>query len=79
MNPNSETLKNIRKKRRRKKGKAIYQLCQSMPGTEQGQAGTSSYKAGTNREKEGTNRDKQGQTGTAPFCRCMSVLVPVGF
>ena len=56
---------------------AIYQLCQSMPGTEQGQAGTSRDKAGTNRDKAGTNRDKQGQTETAPFCPCLSVLVPV--
>ena len=31
---------------------AIYQLCQSMPGTSQGQAGTS-------RDKQGQSRDKQ--------------------
>ena len=57
---------------------AIYQLCQSMPGTSQGQAGTSRDKqeqagtnrdkAGTRRDKAGTNRDKQEQTGTVPVC-----------
>ena len=49
---------------------AIYQLCQSMPGTAKGHAGTS-------RDKAGTNRVKRGQTGTFPFCPCLSLLVPV--
>ena len=57
---------------------AIYQLCQSMPGTAQGQAGTSRDKVGTSRDMAGTNRDKQGQTGTFPFCPCLSLSVPVG-
>ena len=56
---------------------AIYQLCQSMPGTGQGQAGTSRDKAGTDRDTAGTNRDKQGHPGTAPFCPCLSLFVPV--
>ena len=63
------------------KASAIYQLCQLMPGTSQGQAGTSRDKTGTNRDKAGTNRDKQGQTGektgTFPACPCLSLLVPV--
>ena len=49
---------------------AIYQLCQSMPGTAQGQTGTSRDKAGRSRDKAGTNRDKQGQTGAFPFSPC---------
>ena len=56
---------------------AIYQLCQSMPGTAQGQAGTSRDKQGQSRDKAGTNRDKQGQAGTFPFCPCFSLLIPV--
>ena len=49
---------------------AIYQLCQSMPGTAKGQAGTS-------RDKAGTNREKQGKAGTFPVRPWLSVLVPV--
>ena len=49
---------------------AIYQLCQSMPGTAQGQAGTS-------RDRQGQAGTRQGQTGTFPFCPCLSILIPV--
>ena len=58
----------------------IYQLCQSMPGTTQGQAGTS-------RDKAGTIRDKQGHSLSVPACPyvslsvhscpCLSMYVPV--
>ena len=45
---------------------AIYQLCQSMPGTGQGQTGTSRDKAGTRQGKTGTNRDQQRQSLFCP-------------
>ena len=53
---------------------AIYHLCQSMPGTFQGQAGTSLDKAGTNRDKKETNRDKHAQPVAVPACPCLSCL-----
>ena len=53
---------------------AIYKLCQSMPGTAEGQAGT---KQGNSRDKQLQDRDKQGQAGIFPFCPCLSLLVPV--
>ena len=49
----------------------IYQLCQSMPGTGQGQSGTSSNKQGQSRDKQG-----QGQTGKFSFCLFLSLFVP---
>ena len=52
------------------KALVIYQLCQSLPGTAQGQARIS-------RDKRGRGRDKQGETGTFPFGPCLSLLVPV--
>ena len=56
---------------------AIYQLCQSIPGTAQGQTGTSRDKAGTSRDKAVTNRDKQGQSLSFPACPYLSLSVPV--
>ena len=32
---------------------------------------------GTSRDRQGQGSDKQGQTGTFPFCHCLSLLVPV--
>ena len=56
---------------------AIYQLCQSMPGTGQRQAGTSRDKHGQGRDKQGQGRDKQGQTGTKRVSSFLSLLVPL--
>ena len=53
---------------------AIYQLCQSMPGTAQGQAGKKQGQTGT---RQGQGRDKEGQTGTVPLCPYMSLSVPL--
>ena len=69
------------------KASAIYQLCQLMPGTWQGQAGTSRDKAGTSRDKTGTNRDIPFPSLFVPACPylslsvracpCLSLSVPV--
>ena len=63
---------------------AIYQLCQSMPrtgqgeaGTKQGQAGTRQGQTGASRDKAGTNRGKQGQSLSVPACPYLSLSVPV--
>ena len=48
---------------------AIYQLCQSMPGTAQGQAGT-------RQGQTGTNRDIPFLSLLVPTCPCLSLLVP---
>ena len=40
-------------------------------------AGTSRDKQGQGRDRQGQGRDKQWQTGTFPFCPCLSLLVPV--
>ena len=55
---------------------AIYQLCQSMPGTWQGHAGTSKDQQGPGRDKQGQGRDKQGQPLSVPAWRCLSLAVP---
>ena len=47
---------------------AIYQLCQSMPGTAQGQAGTS-------KDKTGTNRNIPFMSLLVPTCPCLSMIV----
>ena len=58
---------------------AIYQLCQSMSGTAQGQAGTSRDTQGqtrTSRDKAWTSRDKQGHSLSVPACPYLSLSVP---
>ena len=69
---------------------AIYQLCQSMPGTAQGQVGTKQGQSGTRQGQTGTSEDKQGHSlfsllvPTCPClfpsihaCPCLSLSVPV--
>ena len=62
----------------------IYQLCQSMPGTRQGQAGTRQGQTGPRQGETGKNRTNQDSpfisclSLSVPVCLCLSMSVPVG-
>ena len=56
---------------------AIYQLCQSMPGTAQGQVGTKHGQLGTRQGQTGINRDKHGHSLFVPACPYLSLSLPV--
>ena len=49
----------------------IYQLCQSMPGTRQGQAGTRQGQTGPRQRETGRNKTNQD----SPFISCLSLCV----
>ena len=62
---------------------AIYELCQSIPGTGQGQLGTSRDKQEQGRDNQEHGREKKGQAGTnrdsfffPPAGPCLSLLGP---
>ena len=72
---NTKITQTVRKKENKQTNKndsAIYQLCQSMPGTRQGQGMDKQGQAGT-------SMDKQGHALSVSTCPCLTFSVPVRF